>query len=96
MVRTPDDVLGEILLRLVRSQKKMEGARNPMAWIYRVAANAIADHQRKTAIERRMLESVRAEGGRRQCACGDNRQIGIRRASPVPHAHDERPRRTLR
>ena len=70
MVRTPDDVLGEILLRLVRSQKKMEGARNPMAWIYRVAANAIADHQRKTAIERRMLESVRAE------AAGDNAHVG--------------------
>ena len=46
-----DDVLSEILLRLVGSQEKMEGARNPMAWIYRVAANAIADHHRKTAIE---------------------------------------------
>ena len=56
-----DDVLSEILLRLVGSQEKMEGARNPMAWIYRVAANAIADHHRKTAIETRMLESVRKE-----------------------------------
>ena len=56
-----DDVQSEILLRLVRSQEKMEGARNPMAWIYRVAANAIADHHRKTASERRMLDSVRGE-----------------------------------
>ncbi len=65
-----DDVLSEILLRLVRSQEKMEGARNPMAWIYRVAANAIADHHRKTAIERRMLESVRKE------VSGDNAHEG--------------------
>ncbi len=42
-----DDVVGEILLRLVRSQDKMEGAKNPMAWIYRVAANVITDHYRK-------------------------------------------------
>ena len=56
-----DDVLGDILLRLVRSREKTEGARNPMAWVYRVAANAIADHYRKVASERRTMESVRHE-----------------------------------
>lgn len=56
-----DDVLSDILLRLVRSRAKMEGARNPMAWIYRVAANVITDHHRKTASERRMLDAVQAD-----------------------------------
>ena len=32
-----------------------------MAWIYRVATNAITDHYRKTASERRMLNAVQAD-----------------------------------
>ena len=56
-----DDVVSEILLRLVRSQDKMEGAKNPMAWIYRVAANAITDHYRKSSSEMRLLEQVKLD-----------------------------------
>ncbi|NQV98536.1 MAG: sigma-70 family RNA polymerase sigma factor [Rhodospirillales bacterium] len=53
-----DDVVADILLRLVRSQEKMEGARNPMAWVYRVASHVIADHYRKAASEKRLLAAV--------------------------------------
>ena len=56
-----DDVVGEILLRLVRSQDKMEGAKNPMAWIYRVAANVITDHYRKGASAQRLMDAVQHE-----------------------------------
>ncbi len=56
-----DDVVSDILLRLVRSQDKMEGAKNPMAWIYRVAANVITDHYRKSSSEKRLLEEVKLD-----------------------------------
>jgi len=56
-----DDVVSEILLHLVRSQDKMEGAKNSTAWIYRVAANVITDHYRKSASEKRLLEDVELE-----------------------------------
>jgi len=54
-----DDVVSDILLRLFRSRDKMEGAKNPLAWIYRVAANAITDHYRKSASEKRMLDEMK-------------------------------------
>ncbi len=54
-----DDVVSDILLRLFQSQDKMEGAKNPMAWIYRVAANVITDYYRKSASEKRLLEGVK-------------------------------------
>lgn len=53
-----DDVVSDILLRLVRSQAQMEGAKNPVAWVYRVAANVITDHYRSSAREKRLLEEV--------------------------------------
>ncbi len=56
-----DDVVSDILLRLVRSQDKMEGAKNPMAWIYRVAANVITDHYRKSSSEKRLLDEVKLD-----------------------------------
>ena len=46
-----DDVVSDILLNLFRSQDKMAGAKNPLAWMYRVAANVITDHYRKYARE---------------------------------------------
>ena len=56
-----DDVVSEILLRLVRSQVKMDEAKSPVAWIYRVAANVITDHYRRSASEKRLLETVFVE-----------------------------------
>lgn len=56
-----DDVLGDILLRLVRHSKELAAADNAAAWMYRVAANAIIDHHRRRAAEARALS--RAEAG---------------------------------
>ena len=58
-----DDLVGDILLRLVRSRGKLAAARNPSAWVYRVAANAITDHHRKHARERRAAETAALDAG---------------------------------
>ena len=51
-----EDVVGDILLRLVEHQASLRQARNPLAWTYRVAANVIADHYRRRAAESRALQ----------------------------------------
>ena len=56
-----DDVVGSVLLRLVRRQDALKTAENPTAWALRVAANAVADHHRRRAAERRALEAFAAE-----------------------------------
>jgi len=58
-----DDVLGDILEKLVRSKDKVAAAETPMAWVYRVAANAVTDHYRRRAAERRLLDAAQAETG---------------------------------
>ena len=58
-----DDVVGAVLLRLVRHQDALKSADNPTAWMLRVAANAVADHHRRRAVERRAMDSLLAEGG---------------------------------
>ena len=50
-----DDVVGGILLRLVQHQDKLVAARDPMAWVTRVAANAVIDHTRRRASELRTV-----------------------------------------
>ena len=51
-----DDVIGDILLRLVENADAVEAARQPMAWVYRVASNAVTDHYRRKDVERRALD----------------------------------------
>ncbi len=53
-----DDVTSDILLKLLQNQDQFSRARNPLAWVYRVAANAIADHYRGRGVESRALEQV--------------------------------------
>ena len=53
--RTRDDVVGEILLKLVQHRQKLAAARDPLAWIKRVAANAVTDHHRRCASEQRAM-----------------------------------------
>jgi RNA polymerase sigma-70 factor (ECF subfamily) len=50
-----DDVVGDILLRLVRHRAGLQAASNPLAWMYTVAANALADHHRRRDAEHRAL-----------------------------------------
>ncbi len=56
-----DDVVGDILLRIVQHQEKVVAARNPMAWVTRVAANAVIDHIRRRASEHRAMAAYAIE-----------------------------------
>ena len=58
-----DDVVGDILLRLVQQRAALEAARNPLAWMLRLAANAVADHHRRRDVERRALSQAQMEAG---------------------------------
>lgn len=49
-----DDVVGDVLLRLVEHREALRAAASPTAWMFRVAANAITDHYRRAAIEKRL------------------------------------------
>lgn len=56
-----DDVFGDVMLRLVQHRAELEAAENPVAWMLRVAANAIADHYRRREIEQRTLAEMQSE-----------------------------------
>jgi RNA polymerase sigma-70 factor (ECF subfamily) len=59
--RWVDDVVGDILLKLVRHRDAVEAARNPLAFVLRVASNAIADHYRRKSVERQVLTDLERE-----------------------------------
>ncbi|MFZ0255522.1 MAG: sigma-70 family RNA polymerase sigma factor [Gammaproteobacteria bacterium] len=64
-----DDVLGDILLRLVQHQGQLETAANPSAWLFRVAASAIADHyRRRSAQQKAMAQLDAADQDKRESA----------------------------
>jgi RNA polymerase sigma-70 factor, ECF subfamily len=54
-----EDITQEVMLRIHRHSADLEHAERMAAWIYRIAANAIADHYRRPA--RRELPSGQAE-----------------------------------
>ncbi len=56
-----DDVVGDILLRLVQHRDQLAAAANPTAWMRRVAANAITDHYRRNAAQDRALAQAGIE-----------------------------------
>jgi len=56
-----EDVVSDVLLRLVQHRDGLEGARNPLAWMRRVAANAVTDHYRRRSVEKRALAQVEQE-----------------------------------
>lgn len=66
-----DDVVGGILLRLAQNQDGLTASRNPIAWALRVAGNAVADHHRRKAAERRALAEVKENPGPEQIAASD-------------------------
>lgn len=55
-----EDVVGDILLLLARHEDRLADADDPAAWVFRVAANAIADHHRRRAAEERALTQYAA------------------------------------
>jgi len=56
-----DDVVGDILLRLVQDRDKLIAARNPMAWVMRVAGNVVIDRFRRRASEQRAMAAYASE-----------------------------------
>ena len=81
-----EDIAQEVMLRIHRHSAELEHADRMTAWVYRIAANAIADHYRRPA--RRELPSGhavdvpepagrpscgRAEPGRTSCAASSRR-----------------------
>jgi len=42
-----EDLVHDILLRVLQNQEKLSNADNPLAWIYTIAKNRITDHYRK-------------------------------------------------
>ncbi len=56
-----DDLISDILVRLVLHQGALAAATHPLAWLRRTAANAIADHYRSRAAERRALDRAGQE-----------------------------------
>ena len=74
-----DDVVGDILLRLVQHRGDLERARKPLAWIMRVATNAITDHYRRHSAERRMLARVTDDpsGSSMAAESGDDSQAEL-------------------
>ena len=75
-----DDVFGDVMLRLVQHRAELQAAEKPIAWVLRVAANAIADYYRRREVEQRAEEHVtrghalalgpgRRNPGRRQRVC---------------------------
>ncbi len=66
-----DDVSGDVMLRLVQHRKDFEAAKNPTAWMLRVAANAIADHYRRREIEQRALAQMQDTTEQEACSYGN-------------------------
>ena len=58
-----DDVTGDVLLRLLRRQEDLIAAQNPLAWMFRVASNVIADHHRRRAAEARAKANAGKDSG---------------------------------
>ncbi|WP_282609619.1 sigma-70 family RNA polymerase sigma factor [Pelagibius sp. Alg239-R121] len=56
-----DDLVGDILLKLVSSKDGLSAASNPTAWMMRVATNVITDHYRRRAREQRKHAAVSTE-----------------------------------
>jgi RNA polymerase sigma-70 factor (ECF subfamily) len=53
-----DDVVGDVMLRLVQHRSDLQAAQKPVAWMLRVAANAIADYYRRREVEQRKLADI--------------------------------------
>ncbi len=59
--RWVDDVVGDILLKLVKNSTGVKTAGNPLAFVMRVASNAITDHYRRKSVEQRVLTELEYE-----------------------------------
>jgi RNA polymerase sigma-70 factor (ECF subfamily) len=56
-----DDVVGDILLKVVGHRDELERAANPLAWLSTIAANTVTDYHRRRAAEQRLLKRIASE-----------------------------------
>jgi RNA polymerase sigma-70 factor (ECF subfamily) len=56
-----DDIVGEILLRVAAHRDRFDRTGNPLAWLYKVANNAITDFYRRRATETNALRQLAHE-----------------------------------
>ncbi len=66
-----DDIFGDILLRVAAHRDQFDAAGNPLAWLYRVAGNVIADHYRRRAVEHTAKKQLQHEEAGRAGAAND-------------------------
>lgn len=75
-----DDIVGDILLRLVKNTKAFRAADNPTAYVHTVARNAVTDYYRRKAAEARALADVESDakiGSERDPDESDAAQLAI-------------------
>jgi RNA polymerase sigma-70 factor (ECF subfamily) len=80
-----DDVVGSILLRLVEHRAALEAAANPIAYVLRVATNAVTDHYRRRSVERRALGEVANLGSD---GTGGREEDGDRAEAEIAHCFE--------
>ncbi|MGI9423668.1 MAG: sigma-70 family RNA polymerase sigma factor [Hyphomicrobiaceae bacterium] len=56
-----DDVIGDVIVRLLQNSQALADAANPAAYVQRVAKNAVVDHYRRRGVERKALSQVQAD-----------------------------------
>ncbi|MFY0611560.1 MAG: sigma-70 family RNA polymerase sigma factor [Hyphomicrobiaceae bacterium] len=56
-----DDVVGNILVRLVQNAQALSKADNLAAYVQQVSKNAVVDHYRRRSVEHRVLSQVQAD-----------------------------------
>jgi RNA polymerase sigma-70 factor (ECF subfamily) len=72
-----DDIFGEILLRIAEHREQFDRAGNPLAWLYKVAGNLVADHYRRRAVEQSALRLLEREAAGPYGGEADNyRELG--------------------
>ncbi len=56
-----DDVIGNVIVRLVQNSQKLADAANAEAYVQRVSRNAVVDHYRRRKVELKALSQVKAD-----------------------------------
>lgn len=56
-----DDVIGNVVVRLVENSQTLAAASNPAAYVQRVSRNAVIDHYRRRSVEQRALVQAQTD-----------------------------------
>ena len=70
-----EDVVGEILLKVVRHRAELDEVSSPIAWMTRIALNTIADYHRRSAVEQRTKSEWAADAQTQNAVADDGEGI---------------------